>query len=330
MPQPLIDLSDEDDSDGLSSNSIIELDARFNEGESPPPPPPLVRAPRDQTRARAWCLTSYAVLPPHTNVPDMRYSVGAWERCPNTGRCHWQFYIYYKNPRTFESVRLSFNGDHVERARGTPAENRTYCLKAPIDQFEHGEIPEQGKRTDITAFVALVTEGKSDIDILKNAPGHFLRYAKHVNTVRQVMATASPRFRDVSVYVYFGDTGTGKTRKVYTQEEDLYVIPARSTDFNAKIWLDGYNNETAILLDDYRGEYKYSLLLQLLDGYRRQWEIKGGFVWGTWSKVYITSDRPWTAWYPGTESRYLGQLKRRISTIEEMVALPAGEANAAV
>lgn len=288
----------------------------------PSPPPLRVPSRAHQARARGWCYTNYDARLPRPHLPGMRYHVGGYERCPSSGRMHWQCYVYFTHPQSFSVMRAFAPGAHIEPARGDAQVNRTYCLKdAALEgsqSFEHGELPAQGKRNDMNDFANLIVDGKHDIEVLRAMPGHFLRFGRHINHVRQTLLAAQPRFRDVEVVVYWGPTGSGKTRQVYDREEDLYVIPARTVDFNAKIWLDGYHGQDALLLDDYRGEYKFSLFLQLLDGYRRQWEIKGGFTWGTWSRLYITSDRTPRAWYPNVEQRYMPQMMRRINTVEEL------------
>jgi hypothetical protein len=101
----------------------------------------------------------------------MKYMVYQLEKCPTTGREHWQGYVEFRNPRTMESVKraLRLNGVHLEIRRGTATEAAEYCKKeesraqhAEAGPHEFGEQPQgQGHRSDLDAVVNLVKEGKS-------------------------------------------------------------------------------------------------------------------------------------------------------------------------
>lgn len=54
------------------------------------------------------------------------------EKCPSTGKLHWQGMIYFANGRTFEHVRNLLPGFHIEKAK-KPAALKRYCSK--VDTF---------------------------------------------------------------------------------------------------------------------------------------------------------------------------------------------------
>ena len=84
---------------------------------------------------------------------------------------------------------------------------------------------------------------------------------------------------------------------------------------NGNIWFDNYTGQEDILLDDFYGWIKYHTLLQLLDGYLCNYQLKGSTVWKNWSRVFITSNKDPSEWYNRPE---WDALRRRITTIEHI------------
>ena len=137
----------------------------------------------------------------------------------------------------------------------------------------------------------------------------YARYANHIKRARE--AFYIPRRQDnMKVYLLVGPTGTGKTYWAYQKYEKIYQ-PIITKD---KIWWDGYNQESVILLDDYRGEITYSKLLTLLDKYPKTGEVKCSSVALNYSTVIITSNHHISEWYPNLSHSDLDPLRRRIQT----------------
>lgn len=121
-----------------------------------------------------------------------------------------------------------------------------------------------------------------------------------------------PKWRDVEVVVFWGKTGTGKTRTAMA-EDSVYKL---NTNNNGTLWFDGYDGEKTLVLDDFYGWIKYGELLTLLDGYPYRCQVKGSSVWARWTKVIITSNKRYEDWYM---DRDISALKRRISKIGEFL-----------
>ncbi len=87
------------------------------------------------------------------------------------------------------------------------------------------------------------------------------------------------------------------------------------------MWFDGYDNEPNVLFDDFAGRMSkmpLTLLLQILDRYARQVEVKGSFVWWMPTNIAITSNfhpREWYDWTNREES--YNALCRRIHQVTE-------------
>ena len=263
---------------------------------------------------RAYTVTIFESAHHVPTFAESDYWIAGSEICPDTGRHHWQCYVHYPHPRTWKTLKEAYPRAHIEPARGSPEKNRLYCKKDGRF-YEHGDLPQQGARSDIAAFVAAAAAGVDDATLLADYPVAYLRYGKHLERVRaaSLAPLVSAYDESVSVHAHWGPTGTGKTRAVYDKHQ-LAVYALLSTK---PLWFDGYNPRvhSVLLVDDYRGEIPFSQFLRLIDKYRRDWPVKGGRVAGRWTTIYITSDTHPREWYPNPDPNAYAQLRRRLTEI---------------
>lgn len=235
----------------------------------------------------------------------------------DSGTPHLQGYVELKNPATVLGLKRMFsNRMHVEARRGTPAEAAKYCKKDG-KFWETGEISNQGARSDISNLYQMVIDGKNDQEIQAEMPGTYMRYFKAVDRVRQNHARHLKTAHDpVEVIVLYGEAGTNKTRYAYVLDPNLYFLAQSASE----VWFDGYTDQKTILIDDFYGWIKYGYFLRLLDRYRFNIAVKGGFTWKQWERVIITSNQHPSQWY---KNGYTDALKRRIS---QVIYFPASAA----
>jgi len=85
-----------------------------------------------RSRQYAWTLNNYsqseaAAIRGLASNPSVVYLCFAPE-VGESGTPHLQGYVYFKDARTISSCKeLLGRRAHVEQARGTPAQNKTYC-----------------------------------------------------------------------------------------------------------------------------------------------------------------------------------------------------------
>lgn len=225
---------------------------------------------------------------------------------------HLQGYIELKTRKTMVGLKkIAFlKRAHIERRMGSQKQAIKYCKKDG-DVHEFGEVRQQGQRNDLGSMYSLIKEGKSNLDVMEEMPGTYLRFYKAANHARRVLSKSTRRFRNVRVLCYVGAAGSGKTRQAYELHPGLYKLPISSS---GSLWFDGYEGETTILIDDFYGWIKYGTLLRLLDGHPESLPIKGGFVDANWTTVIITSNKRPEEWY---SHGMTPALKRRITEIEE-------------
>lgn len=222
--------------------------------------------------ARCWCFTAWTLPKPDESA--YRYVCWGEEVCPKTDRRHYQGFIILNRTSRIPALKRilgSGDGTHCETCRGTRAQAREYCRK-------DGQFVEFGvfEALTVTEIIRLPLD-----KIKEDYPLIFLRYHRGIEKLN---ANRGPSWREVSVTILWGPTGSNKTRTVM-EMDDVYKIDPPYT------WWDGYQGEAILLIDDFRtGAIPRGMLLNLLDGYRLRLETKGSHTWALWSAVYITTN----------------------------------------
>lgn len=241
------------------------------------------------------------------------------------GRVHLQIYIELK--RAFRLAGLNrLQKAHWERRRGSREQCMEYCRKddtriAGPWQFGQWEL-RPGRRSDLEAVKEQIDRGCS---LKQIAQDNFGTYVKYHRGIKDYLQLSNPsRNWPMEVRIFWGETGTGKTRAVYEKAEELGERVYAVTQTNSgTVWWDGYDGEEIALFDDFYGWCRVSYLLKLLDRYPMRVETKGGFVQFTSKKIYFTSNNRWDEWYDWDR---LGQqvklaFERRISIVTHFAQL---------
>lgn len=228
-----------------------------------------------------------------------------------SGNLHYQGYVEFPCKISMSTLKKILPRAHLEIAKGTSLQASEYCKKDG-DFQEFGELsPGQGSRSDLAAIKKAIDKGASEEEIADNFFEKWVVYRRSF----QAYATLKQASRSWSTitHVYWGKTGTGKTRFVMDQVMDQpFWSPG---DYK---WFDGYQSQPIVIIDDYRGEYPLQLLLKLLDRYPMQVPVKGGFVKWCPKKVYITSNIHPNDWYPSADRFSVSAMFRRLNKIESV------------
>lgn len=229
----------------------------------------------------------------------------------------------------FSAVQKLFPGMHIEATKGSKDQAEDYINKrgkfkekgeTVVYITRHGEIKgAQGQRRDLEVIEDLLNQGAKP-DFIMSMSLSYRRYEKFIRDeyfARRYRAT--PRQRNVSVRWHVGDSGTGKS---YIQmqlaekygDDEVYVV----TDYEHPF--DKYNGEKALVLDEFRGQMKFSFLMNLLDGYRIQLPCRYSNVYALWDEVHICTVLPPECVYAkmvaeNREYDEYEQLRRRIDCV---------------
>lgn len=258
----------------------------------------------------------------------------------DNGTPHHQGYCELNSQVRFNTLKQLIPRAHIEKRRGNAKQAAGYCCKgtfAPPEgtdfdysQFypnyhhdavvtEHGTISAPGKRTDLLALAQSITVDKlSRKRLAEEHPEAVLRYPRGIEALYEY--TAAPRDPAIpkQVHVYWGATGTGKTRTAFEENPDAYVWGPEQGK-----WFNGYHDHKTVIFDEFRGQFPFAFLLRLLDRYPMKVETKGGVREFLPDKIILTSPCPPQEWgYCETlQTGSLDQLYRRITSIREFKPL---------
>ncbi len=263
----------------------------------------LLIAPR-----RNWCFT-YNNPPAdgHTTFANsiqlacaqrFRYVVLQLEKS-ESGTLHYQGYLELRT-----AVRLSWLTKHLFQAHwssrlGTRDQARNYCMKTDTREpdggpWELGDYKSggQGTRVDLAMVATSVKSGFSSKEIAEEYPAQWIKYNKGIKSLINILQpkrTVAPK-----VYICYGPTGTGKTKWAHDNYPKLYKKPCDTR------WFDGYSGQKTLLLDDFSGaasKMSLNYVLQLLDRYPLQVEIKGDYMALLATTIIITTNIHPRLWY---------------------------------
>lgn len=235
-----------------------------------------------------------------------------------TDNWHLQGYTEWKSGKTKRQMYEYVLGKNttiqfwIDKRRGKPAKASTYCKKG--QRFiEVGTLPVgQGKRTDLDNVRTALEDGANLREIVQENRIQSYTFAK-------IWMTWFEKQRDFTPEVYWlwGPSGTGKTyrAKQLAIKEDAYwlVIP----ETGSKVWWDGYDKHTCIIIDDYR-PWAMSMrnLITIIGDAPCRAEIKGGFRQLLAHKIIITTNKSPEDTHGNDTEEELYQLTRRITHTE--------------
>lgn len=271
-------------------------------------------------RFRNFCFTTFESQMPDFDynledfLPYCSYMVFQLEQCPTTGNYHYQGYCELKEQLSKNSIQKRLCPNlHIEKRKGTAKQASDYCLKLDtaikddLFPFIHGQLSEQGKRSDLEDSKNILDNGGSIIDL---PISHIVRYYKGFERYLQLKMTHR---NTMPIIIWItGKAGSGKTRYVYDKHQDIYTKNPNNR------WWDGYNQQEVILIDDFRHWSEGTDdFLRLLDRYKYTGETKGSSVPINSKYIYITSILEPKDCFMGVHIKDdIEQLLRRISEIK--------------
>lgn len=228
------------------------------------------------------------------------------------GTWHIQGYVQMKNRTKLGAMKKLFPRAHLEVAKGLPQQNIDYCSKDQRWHVHGSEPVKQGSRTDLDDVKKSIDSGATYADLVESHFGAAVRYQRSLQNIIELRR----KERDLppTVYVYWGDTGLGKSRKAHEEYPNAYWKSYGD-------WWDGYAGHEAVIIDEFYGWIKFDFLLRLLDRYPLQVPVKGGFRKFVATTIIFTSNKPWAEWYPGIAPVHVRALERRITKVVHFKSL---------
>lgn len=238
---------------------------------------------------------------------DIKYVVYGRE-VGESGTPHLQGYVHFGSRHRLTHVKRVFGSRvHAEITRGKPKQASDYCKKDG-KYMEFGELPTgQGKRSDLASALLAIKSGSTRRDLIEN---HAVAYSRAYRVLNDAQTIFAPQ-RDwrPSVFVLYGETGTGKTKYAFNEAPASYFHPGG-------LWFDGYDGQPDVIFDDFGGsEFKLTYLLKLLDRYPMRVPVKGSFVSWVPKRIFITSNYSPKEWYPNAKDEHVKALFRRFEKV---------------
>lgn len=201
------------------------------------------------------------------------------------GTPHLQGYITFDNKKSWKQLtEIMPKQAWFEQARGDSKSNYDYCGKdnlffedgdRPISKKEQGELEKaRWKRAREAAISGDLSTVDDDI------------YIRHIKNLEHIAKKHKPKPQNLDKcnceWIY-GPPGTGKSHKARAENPDLYLkMPNK--------WWDDYNDEEAVLIDDFEHTMLRGMLKIWADRYIFRCETKGGTIVIRPKKLIITSN----------------------------------------
>lgn len=245
-----------------------------------------------------------------TELPsELTWIRGQVEEGEETGYRHWQVCCAFRKKVALAGVtRLFGRSIHAELSRSESASKYVWKEETRVagTQFELGTKPfRRNSATDWESVWESAKTGKLD-----SIPAN-VRVVNY-RTLRSIAADHDvPMALERSCYVFWGKTGTGKSRRAW----DEAGLDAYCKDPRTKFWC-GYQGQSNVVIDEFRGGIDISHLLRWLDRYPVRVEIKGSSRPLVATKIWITSNLEPKWWYPDVDPETLAALLRRLNITE--------------
>lgn len=274
-------------------------------------------------KSRNWCFTlnnptleEEDVLITLINKERVKFVFWQLERGEETNTPHFQGFVCFTHPVAMATAKATLESGryHLEIMRGTIEDSIRYCSKPDgrlRGPYQYGEQPRQGARNDLKEVAEAIRGGASMRDLAESHPHQIIRYARGLQCLASYCST--PRSWVMDVAVYWGPTGSGKSRRANEELPGAYWKPAGP-------WWDGYDGQEDVIIDDFHSgranEISITDLLRWLDRYPCRVPIKGGFVNFVARRVVITSNLHYGEWFPEAAAVHIAALERRFTRVE--------------
>jgi len=259
-------------------------------------------------QARYFLLT----IPQNAFTPylpsNVQYIKGQLEQGSQTEYLHWQVMVAFPKKVTVSKVKEVFGDScHVEVSRSAAANDYVWKEDTRVEgtQFQLGHL---AMKRNCPADWDLVRTNAEQGNF-KDIPSDI--YIRNFSNLKRIhVDSLNPVEQEKEVYVFWGSTGTGKSRRAW-QEATWDAYPK---DPNSKFW-DGYRGQENIVIDEFRGSISISHMLRWLDRYPTIVEIKGSSSVFKGKRIWITSNISPDQWYPDLDEETKSALRRRFTQV---------------
>lgn len=233
------------------------------------------------------------------------------EICPTTGTPHIQGCWYFKSQRWRNSLLKAWPQiNYIQPMIASVMKNQEYCSKES-NYLKGGELPSQGKRTDLHSLKEAILAGETTAKEIREADPHsYHEYGRLIDKLEDdKLSTIRRTERTLGVW-FWGPSGVGKTyyANKLAEGKSVYTFPKAD-----KGWWDHYEGQEVFILQDFRGQIPYDELLEIVDDSHYVVPRRGRCPYPFISKLVIVTCPlpPWEVYKKRHANDGLDQLMRR-------------------
>ncbi len=261
-----------------------------------------------------------------TSRNELVYAIWQLERCPETGRLHYQGFLALNAKTTMGGIRLRFPQlrGHLEPSLAKNQDRAIeYCRKRDTrvaGPWSWGVPPVTGKgnRSDLMIVSEKIINRESMQTIALQHGPTYIRYNKGMEKLAQ-RAQVQEKTWNTAIIVFYGTPGSGKTfsARSLANKHSANILPPYIWMFQrtgACTWWDGYVGQEDVLIDEFANNFPFHEALVLLDNYATTVQCKGGTTNFMPKRIWITSMEPPERWYPN-QGEHREALYRRLTHV---------------
>lgn len=238
---------------------------------------------------------------------------------PDCSTPHRHGMILFEKRQRFTAVRALFPRTHREIVI-KPPECFAYLNKTQADcLLELGQRPDfraLGTKVGVTDSVALaLKEGATPREIFDKHPGFLMMHWDKISAMyTRICKWNAPLLIPRKVGWLCGPTGKGKTKTACLTLPDATIVDVVAS--NGNYFMNGYTNETSVIIDELRPGMPLCALLRLCGCNPCTVNIKGGQAYWNATRIIVTAPTPPHELFPDTgpgSANDICQLYRRLS-----------------
>lgn len=189
---------------------------------------------------------------------------------------------------------------HLENAKGNKQSNIEYCAKEG-DFVTYGPYDGgKGHRTDLDEIAQAVSGGAPMREVALASPATWIRNYRGIKEFEILIQPKPRRYREnFETHFYYGATGAGKTFKAMMEYPNLFKKP-----IGKSLWFDNLPlGCREVLIDECNGQFPCDQMLQLMDKYEIQVEVKGSHRYLDLDLLILSSNTHPHTWYDNFNDR---------------------------
>lgn len=301
--------------------------------------------------SKAWALTFHNYEAKHLDAlrnlaghQSVDYLVFQEEICPTTKTLHIQGAVILRRNYRLPGLQKISSKDFQWRQKyknSTDFDLTHYCRKPVFhcscsvcdnarshpelqsEPEEYGERPvfQQGRRNDLIELKKMADEKKSTYSMYEAHFSTMVRYSRGIKDYAVHIPVKMADMYNPTVIYCWGPTTVGKS--TYAKK---YIFSKFADDWWLKEdgawWFDGYQGQSAVLLDDWRPSWLEGVFtrhLMLLRDCPKTIPVKNSFIKWYPKLIVITADKPLDQYFFAEE---YAQMSRRITSFVDATGWP--------